>query len=78
MNQCCSRTSKCCLSGASNEAQNHGETNGQTVFFSSANETVTTSLMTNINRTETSNEAQKQDESNGQSANENVTTPLMN
>ena len=75
MNQCCC---KCCLTGTSIEAQNQGETNGQTVAIFHAHETETVLLMPNIDRTETSNEAQKQEESNGQSANENVTTLLMN
>ena len=59
--------------GTSDEAQNQGEINEQTVLYNSANKTVTTPL-----KTETSSQAQEQDESNGQSLNETVTTPLMN
>ena len=66
MDQCCSRTCKCCLPGTRNEAENQGETNGQADAIFDVNEPETVRLMPNINRTETSNQAQKQDESNGQ------------
>ena len=66
----------------SNEALNKVESIEQTAVFSSADETVTTLLMTKINKTETSDQAQTQDKSNGQtiaisSANETVTASLM-
>ena len=63
----------------SNEALNQCESNGQSVLFSSANETVTP-LMTNINRTEACNQAQKQDDTNGHTnafSSANETAPLM-
>ena len=75
MNQCCSRTSKCCPSESGDEAQNQDRS--QKVAYPRTDDTVMTPFVSNTNVTEACNQAQNHDESNGQGAHDTVATPLM-